>query len=82
MEHLWLEIPGRNKYSKALVGVIYNSERILNPSSWLDSLERLLGHLTVSWDGMPILTGDVNIDMLSLPTTLQKGTRPSLTSLD
>ena len=61
MEHLWVEILGRNKYSKALVSVIYNSERILNPSSWLDSLESLLGHLTVSWDGMLILTGDVNI---------------------
>ena len=47
------------------MGVIYNSERILNPSSRLDSLESLLGHLTVSWDGMLILTGDVNIDMLS-----------------
>ena len=65
MEHLWLEILGRNKYSKALVDVIYNSERILNPSSWLDSRKSLLGHLTVSWDGMLILTGDVNIDMLS-----------------
>ena len=61
MEHLWVEILGRNKYSKALVSVIYNSERILNPSSWLDSLESLLGHLTVSWDGMLVLTGDVNI---------------------
>ena len=65
MEHLWLEILSRNKYSKSLVGVIYNSERILNPSSWLDSLKSLLGHLTVSWDGMLILTGDVNIDILS-----------------
>ena len=74
MEHLWLEIPGRNKYSKELVGMIYNSARILNPSSWLDSLERLLGHLPVSWDGimMLILTGDVNIDMLSPPHYLTK----------
>ena len=64
--------------------MIYNSARILNPSSWLDSLERLLGHLPVSWDGimMLILTGDVNIDMLNPPHYLTKGTRPSLTSLD
>ena len=72
MEHLWLENPGRNKYSKELAGMIYNSARILNPSSWLDSLERLLGHLPVSWDGMLILTGDVNIDMLSSPHYLTK----------
>lgn len=47
------------------MSVIYNAERILNPFSWLDCFESLLGHLTVSWDGMLILTDDVNIDMLS-----------------
>ena len=45
--------------------MIYNSERILNPFSWLDCFESLLGHLTVSWDGMLILTDAVNIYMLS-----------------
>ena len=65
MEHLWIEVPGRNKYSKALIGVIYRSERIgLSPSDWLDALETLLAHLTVSWDGLLLLTGDTNIDML------------------
>ena len=47
------------------MGVIYKSERVLNPSCWLDSLESLQGHLTVSYDGMLIITGDVNIDILS-----------------
>ena len=28
MEHLWIEIQGRNKHSKALIGVIYRSERV------------------------------------------------------
>ena len=64
LEHLWIEVPGRNKYSRPLVGVIYNSERMLGPSDWLNSLENLLGCLTVYWDGMLILTGDINIDML------------------
>ena len=45
--------------------MIYNSERILNPFSWLDCFESLLGHLTVSWDGMLILTDAVYIYMLS-----------------
>ena len=57
-------MPGRKKYSRALVGVIYNSERMLSPSGWLNSLENLLGYLTVCWDGMLMLTGDINIDML------------------
>ena len=64
MEHLWIEVLGCNKYSKALIGVIYRSERIgLSLSDWLDSFERLLAHLTVSWDGLLLLTGDTNIDM-------------------
>ena len=31
LKHLWIEVPGRKKYSRALVGVIYNSERMLSP---------------------------------------------------
>ena len=57
-------MPGRDKYSRALVGVIYNSERMLSPSDWLNSLDNLLRYLTVYWDGMLMLTGDINIDML------------------
>ena len=65
MEHLWIEVPGRNKYSKAQIGVIYRSERVgLSPSDWLDTFETLLAHLTVSWDGLLLLIGDTNIDML------------------
>ncbi|PFX24876.1 hypothetical protein AWC38_SpisGene10518 [Stylophora pistillata] len=64
LEHLWIEVPGRNKYSRAPVGVIYNSKPMLSPSDWLNSLENLLGYLTVCWDGMLMLTGDINIDML------------------
>lgn len=33
MEHLWIEVPGRNKYSKGLIGGIYRSEGIgLSPT--------------------------------------------------
>ena len=37
---------------------------MLSPSDWLNSLDNLLGYLTVYWDGMLMLTGDINIDML------------------
>ena len=50
--------------SKALLGVFYRSERILTYSDWLEHIEALLDHLTVEWDGLLILTGDMNIDML------------------
>ena len=65
MEHLWIEVPGCNKYSKVLIGVIYRLECVrLSQSDWLDAFETLLAHLTVSWDGLLLLTGDTNIDML------------------
>ena len=37
---------------------------MLSPSGWLDNLENLLGYLTVCWDGMLMLAGDININML------------------
>ena len=64
MEHLWFEIPGRSKYSKALIGVIYRSERLLSYDDWLDRFESLLGQVSIDWDGLMYVTGDVNIDML------------------
>jgi hypothetical protein len=59
MEQLWFEVPGRNKHSKALISVIYRSERIQSSSDWLDSFESLLGYLTVSWDGLLLVTGNI-----------------------
>ena len=71
IEHLWLEIPGRNSHSKLLLGVMYRSDKILSPIQWLDCLEDLLSHITTSWEGMIVLTGDMNIDLLGnfTPTT-------------
>ena len=64
LEHLWIEVPGRNKHSKLLLGVMYRSETILNPSAWLDHLGDLLGYINTSWNGFIVLTGDMNIDLL------------------
>ena len=63
LEHLWLEVPGRNKHCRALVGVIYRSTLILQTTSLLASFESLLSHLTVTRDGMILITGDTNINM-------------------
>ena len=65
LEHLWLEIPGKNRNSRLLLGVMYRSERILTPNVWLEHLEDLLSHILVTWDGLIVLTGDMNIDLLS-----------------
>ena len=72
LEHLWIEISGHNKYSKALIGVVYQSMHILSNSDWFGRFEALLGHLMVDWDGLLVLTGDVNIDMLRPLNSLTK----------
>ena len=62
LEHLWLEVPGKNRHSKLLFGVIYRSQALMTPSMWLNDLEDLLSHINTIWDGMIVLTGDINID--------------------
>ena len=42
---------------------MYRSKLILSESDWLEHIESLLGYLTMSWDGLLVVTGDVNIDM-------------------
>ena len=64
LEHLWLELAGRNKNSKMLMGITYRSNRILTPTSWLDKVESLFGYLTASWNGLLVVTGDMNIDLM------------------
>ena len=64
LEHLWLEFPGRNKHSKLLLGTMYRSERMLTSTEWLERFENLLGYLTATWDGLIVVTGDINIDLL------------------
>ena len=81
-EHLWLEIPGRNKHSKVLVGVIYRSTRILSTQDWLERLESLLGFINATWDGLLVLTGDINIDMLSQENHITKDYQSLLDMFD
>ena len=64
LEHLWLEVPGRNRHSKVLIGIMYRSTRILSDTDWLERMDALLGNITANWDGLLVVTGDVNIDML------------------
>lgn len=81
LEHLWLEIPGRNKNSKLVLGVVYRSERILSPHCWLEQIETLLTDLVSTWEGMLVVTGDVNID-LSPNTSLTRSYNETLQTLN
>ena len=71
-KHLWLEFPGRNRHSKILVGIFYRSTRILNTKDWFDHLESLLGYINTTWDGLLVITGDMNIDMLTPTNDITK----------
>ena len=72
LEHLWLEIQGRNKNSHLLLGTMYRSTRILATQQWLAQMENMLSDLSTSWDGLLVITGDLNIDMLKPNAPLTK----------
>ena len=66
IEHLWLEIQGKNKNNSYLLGVFYQpnsveSEKML----WLDKFENVLSQITIKWHGTLVVTGDFNIDIFS-----------------
>ncbi len=60
LEHVWMELPGHNKNSRLLVGVIYRSEKMLTFDDWLNKFEELLCFIKATWDGPIYLTGDTN----------------------
>ena len=66
LEHLWVEIEGKNKHSKLLLNVTYqpnftNQEK----ADWLESFDRIVGTAILDWTGNVVITGDFNIDLLS-----------------
>ena len=64
-EHMWLEIPGKNKYSSFLLGILYQPNfDDASRETWLNQLEHLLSNISIKWDGVVILAGDLNIDLL------------------
>ena len=46
---------------------------MLTSAEWLERFESLLGYLTATWDGLIVVAGDINIDLLgpNKPTTSQ-----------
>ena len=72
LEYLWLEIQGWNKHSNLLLGTIYRSTRMLGTQQWLEQMENMLREITTSGDGLLILTGDTNINLLNSDAPLTK----------
>ena len=63
---MWLEIPGKNKNSKVLLlGIIYRSEKIMGHNDWIEKFHDLLSNIIPMWDGLLMITGDMNINLLN-----------------
>ena len=65
MEVTFIELHGRNKNAPYLVAVTYQpspyeSDKLL----WLENFETLLSEVATKWDGIIIITGDINIDLI------------------
>ena len=82
LEHLWLEIPGRNKHSKLLLGTMYRSEKILPLKDWQEKFESILSHLTTTWDGLIVVSGDMNIDLNDNNSSTKKNYMEMLSALN
>ena len=65
MEVMFIELHGRNKNTPYLAAVAckpspYEPDKLL----WLENFETLFSEVTTKWDGVIIITGDVNIDLI------------------
>ena len=62
IEHLWIEVKNSRKVS-FLVGVCYQPSSVpADKELWIDKMDLLLSHITTSWEGAIIITGDTNIN--------------------
>ena len=65
MEVMFIKLHGQSKNTPFLVAVAYqpspyNSDKLL----WLENFETLLSEVKTKWDGIIIITGDINIDLV------------------
>ena len=65
IEHYWLEISGLKKNSSYLVGIFYQPSSIEHDKKeWLDHFEGIITHASLKWNGVTLVTGDFNIDLI------------------
>ena len=60
IEILWIELRGRNKSKPFLIGVVYQPS-----SNETEMLEHILSEVNAKWNGVIILAGNLNIDLLN-----------------
>jgi len=65
IEHQWIELTGKNRFSNVLIGMMYQpSSNTREKMDWLIKFETLLSQITLIHNGPIIITGDLNIDLL------------------
>ena len=73
IEILWSELRGRNKNTPFLTGVVYQpSSNETEKLVWLGKFEHILSEVYTKWNGVIILAGDLNIDLLNGSKELQR----------
>ena len=70
LEHLSVEVKGKNKKSPYLIGVVHQtSSENAKKIEWIEKIDAVLSSIKSTSDSSIILTGDTNIDLLSSSTT-------------
>ena len=70
LEHLWVEVKGKNKKSPYSIGIVYQpSSENAKKIEWIEKNDVILSSIKSTWDSTIILAGDTNIDLLSSSTT-------------
>ena len=57
---------------------MYRSERMLTSAEWLERFESLVGYLTATWDGLIVVAGNINIDLLEPNKPITSQNRASI----
>ena len=65
IEHLWLELQGKNCHSHLLIGAFYQPN--FETKSKLEWLKKLILWIITFhvWNGLLLITGDFNVDFLA-----------------
>ena len=65
IEILWIEVQGWNKNTPVLTDAVYQlSSNETEKLIWLEKFERILPEIYIKWNGVIIIAGNFNIDLL------------------
>ena len=66
VEHLWIEVNGKNK-NNSLLGALFHQPSSIEKvkEAWMEKVYNILGIASAKWNGQMIVSGDFNINLLS-----------------